>query len=219
MSETLPTAEAVDTHLAAFERELTAAASLTDAKSLRDRYLGRKNSIVSSWMQMIGSAPPDQKKAIGQHANALKVAIEARWKAYEEAAQNVAPAGAVDVTLPGRQPRLGQRHPLTVVRDRMEEIFTRMGFAIVEGPEVEDDWHCFDALNMPAEHPARDMQDPLYLDKPMPAMPGDSDALVRTMLRTHTSAMQIRYMQAHQPPIRIVVPGRVYRRDDLDLTH
>jgi phenylalanyl-tRNA synthetase alpha chain len=121
------------------------------------------------------------------------------------------------VTLPGRRPRLGHRHPLTIVRDRMEEIFTRMGFAIVEGPEVEDEWHCFDALNMPAEHPARDMQDTLYLASPMP--PIDGDQRVRTVLRTHTSSMQIRYMQAHQPPIRIVVPGRVYRRDDLDLTH
>jgi phenylalanyl-tRNA synthetase alpha chain len=89
-----------------------------------------------------------------------------------------------------------------------------MGFAIVEGPEIEDEWHCFDALNMPAEHPARDMQDTLYLTTPIL---GDNDR--RTLLRTHTSAVQIRYMETHQPPIRIVAPGRVYRRDDLDLTH
>jgi len=219
MSDLQPSPESVAALVAQFDTELSAAKSVRDAQTLRDRYLGRKNSIVSSWMQTIGSAAPDRKKSIGQHANALKVAIEARWKSYEEAAQNTAPAGGVDVTLPGRQPRLGHRHPLTVVRDRMEEIFTRMGFAIVEGPEVEDEWHCFDALNMPAEHPARDMQDTLYLDEPMPPMAGDSDALVRTMLRTHTSAMQIRYMQAHQPPVRIVVPGKVYRKDDLDLTH
>jgi phenylalanyl-tRNA synthetase alpha chain len=92
-----------------------------------------------------------------------------------------------------------------------------MGFANVEGPEVEDEWHCFDALNMPAEHPARDMQDTLYLASPMPGGGGPDDR--RTMLRTHTSSIQIRYMQAHPPPIRIVAPGRVYRRDDLDLTH
>jgi phenylalanyl-tRNA synthetase alpha chain len=136
MSDSLPTPEAVDAHVAAFERELAAAASIADAKSLRDRYLGRKNSIVSSWMQLLGGAPPDQKKHIGQYANALKVAVEARWSAYEAAAQNAAPAGAVDVTLPGRMPRLGHRHPLTVVRDQLEEIFTRMGFATVEGPEA-----------------------------------------------------------------------------------
>src|SRR5580765_1045434 len=219
MSDLQPSAESVETLVAAFERDLAAAVSIGDAKALRDRYLGRKQSIVASWMQMIGGAPPDRKKDIGQCANALKVAIEARWKAYEEAAQDAAPAGGVEVKLPGRVPRLGHRHPLTVVRDRMEEIFTRMGFTIVEGPAVEDEWHCFDALNMPAEHPARDMQDTLYLANAMPPIAGDPESLVRTMLRTHTSSMQIRYMQAHQPPISIVVPGRVYRRDDLDLTH
>jgi len=219
MSDALPTPEAVDAHVAAFARELAAASSVNDAKSLRDRYLGRKNSIVASWMQLIGSASIEQKKNIGRYANALKVAIEERWTSYEEASRNAAPAGGVDVTLPGRLPRLGHPHPLTIVRDRMEEIFTRMGFGLVEGPEVEDEWHCFDALNMPAEHPARDMQDTLYLASPMPPIDGDPETLVRTMLRTHTSSMQIRYMQAHQPPIRIVVPGRVYRRDDLDLTH
>ena len=213
----LPSSESVATHVAAFERELAAAASINDAKALRDRYLGRKNSVVATWMQLIGGAPADQKKNIGRFANELKQAIETRWTAHEHAAHDAAPAGGVDVTLPGRLPRLGHRHPLTVVRDRMEDIFTRMGFAIVEGPEVEDEWHCFDALNMPAEHPARDMQDTLYLAAPMP--PVGEDTAVRTMLRTHTSAMQIRYMQTHQPPIRIVVPGRVYRRDDLDLTH
>jgi phenylalanyl-tRNA synthetase alpha chain len=100
----------------------------------------------------------------------------------------------------------------------MEAILTRMGFAVVEGPEAEDEWHCFDALNIPPEHPARDMQDTLYLATPLrgdTGQPGD----LRTLLRTHTSSMQIRYMQTHEPPIRIIVPGRVYRRDDLDLTH
>jgi phenylalanyl-tRNA synthetase alpha chain len=214
----LPTPEAVQAHVAAFERELAAAASSRDAQSVRDRYLGRKNSITASWMQLIASAPPDQKKNIGRYANELKQAIEARWKQYEEHATSTArPAGAVDVTLPGRMPPLGHRHPLTVVRDRLEEIFTRMGFTVVEGPEVEDEWRCFDALNMPAEHPARDMQDTLYLATPLPGL--DGDPRERTLLRTHTSSMQIRYMQTHQPPIRIVAPGRVYRRDNLDLTH
>ncbi len=219
-SPSLPTAESVTLLVAEFERELAAVTSARDAQTLRDRFLGRKSSVVASWMQLIGSAPPEEKKNIGQFANELKKAIEARWTAYsEQAAASARPAGAVDVTLPGRVPQLGHRHPLTIVRERMEDIFTRMGFAIVEGPEVEDEWHCFDALNMPAEHPARDMQDTLYLATPMPPIEGDQDAYVRTMLRTHTSAMQIRYMQTHQPPVRIVVPGRVYRRDDLDLTH
>jgi phenylalanyl-tRNA synthetase alpha chain len=214
---TIPDQDAVQSQIAAFERELAAAASPHDAQSIRDRYLGRKNSIVAGWMQLIGSAPIDQKKSIGRHANDLKQAIEARWAHYREHAESTKrPAGAVDVTLPGRVPMLGRRHPLTIIRDQLEEIFTRMGFGVVEGPEAEDEWHCFDALNMPAEHPARDMQDTLYLATPIP---GDSPDDRRTLLRTHTSSMQIRYMQAHTPPIRIVVPGRVYRRDDLDLTH
>jgi phenylalanyl-tRNA synthetase alpha chain len=214
----LPSEAAVAEHIAAFEREIAAAKTGRDAQSIRDRYLGRKNSVVAAWMQTIGSAPADQKKQIGRHANELKQAIEARWQAYEESARDQAPAGAVDVTLPGRVPPLGRRHPLTIVREQLEAIFGRMGFTVVEGPEAEDDWHCFDALNMPAEHPARDMQDTLYLASPIRGESGRDDDR-RTLLRTHTSSMQIRYMQAHQPPIRIVAPGRVYRRDDLDVTH
>jgi len=218
MSDAQPSEASVAAHVAAFERELAAAKTSRDAQTLRDRYLGRKNSIVASWMQIIGSAPAEQKKSIGRYANELKQAIETRWKTYEERARDQAPAGAVDVTLPGRVAALGHRHPLTIVRDQLEAIFGRMGFAVVEGPEAEDDWHCFDALNMPAEHPARDMQDTLYLASPIKGESGRDDDL-RTLLRTHTSSMQIRYMQTHQPPIRIVAPGRVYRRDDLDVTH
>jgi phenylalanyl-tRNA synthetase alpha chain len=216
--DVIPTPESVAEQIASFDVDLAAAPSFADAKRVRDRYLGRKNSVVASWMQLIGSAPSDQKKNIGRYANDLKQAIEARWSAYAETARDAVPAGAVDVTLPGRAPLVGHRHPLTIVRDQLEEIFTRMGFAVVEGPEAEDDWHCFDALNMPAEHPARDMQDTLYLATPIAGDSGRADD-VRTLLRTHTSSMQIRYMQAHKPPIRIVAPGRVYRRDDLDLTH
>jgi phenylalanyl-tRNA synthetase alpha chain len=213
----LPDAAAVLAQIAAFEAALAKTNSARDAQAVRDRFLGRKNSVVAAWMQMIGGASADQKREIGRLANELKQAIEERWTAYQAvAAEHERPAGSIDVTLPGREPVIGHRHPLTIVRDRLEDIFTRMGFGIVEGPEVEDDWHCFDALNMPAEHPARDMQDTLYLATPIA---GDSPDDLRTLLRTHTSSMQIRYMQAHQPPIRIVVPGRVYRRDDLDLTH
>src|SRR5947207_3730559 len=121
MSDLQPSPETVATHVAAFERELASAASVNDAKTLRDRYLGRKNSIVASWMQLVGSAPPEQKKSIGRYANELKQAIETRWSAYAETARDHAPAGAVDVTLPGRVPPLGHRHPLTIVRDRLEE--------------------------------------------------------------------------------------------------
>ena len=203
--------------LAQFHEDLKAAATPHDQGAVRDRYLGRKNSVLAEWMERLSAAAPAEKKNLGQLTNALKRELEARWTTFSETQQaSAAPADAVDVTLPGRASHLGHRHPLTVVRERMEEIFSRMGFTSVEGPEVEDEWHCFDALNMPAEHPARDMQDTLYLASPLPGVDGDR---LRTMLRTHTSSIQIRYMQAHEPPIRIIAPGRVYRRDDLDLTH
>ncbi len=124
-------------------------------------------------------------------------------------------SAVLDVTLPGREVRVGHRHPLTAVREEIEEIFTGLGFEVVEGPEVEDDYHNFEALNMPPEHPARDMQDTLYLDAPLRTRsdrPG-------TLLRTHTSGVQIRYMETHEPPVRIIAPGVVYRRDTPDLTH
>jgi phenylalanyl-tRNA synthetase alpha chain len=214
---TLPDATAVTAQIAAFEAGLAGARSAREAQAVRDRFLGRKNSVVASWMQLLGGAPPEHRREIGRVANELKQAIEERWKAYEAAVLHAAAPSALDVTLPGRAPLLGHRHPLTVVREQMESILTRMGFAVVEGPEVEDEWHCFDALNMPAEHPARDMQDTLYLASPLRGEGGEED--LRTLLRTHTSSIQIRYMQTCQPPIRIVAPGRVYRRDDLDLTH
>jgi phenylalanyl-tRNA synthetase alpha chain len=214
----LPDPHTVEGVLARFHEDLHASKSSQDAQAVRDRYLGRKSSVVAEWMERLSAAPPAEKRELGQRTNALKQELEKRWAAYVEARQATArPAPAIDVTLPGRESPLGRRHPLTLVRDRLEEIFTRMGFTIVEGPEVEDEWHCFDALNMPAEHPARDMQDTLYLSTALPTF--EPDGRPRTMLRTHTSSIQIRYMQTHEPPIRIVAPGRVYRRDDLDLTH
>src|SRR5262249_3936963 len=122
-----PSPESVTALVGRFEQELAAARSPREAQSLRDHYLGRKNSIVASCMQTIAGAPPEEKRNIGRYANDLKQAIEARWASYVERAQPAAlPHGAVDVTLPGRVPLLGHRHPLTVVRDRMEAIFTRM---------------------------------------------------------------------------------------------
>jgi phenylalanyl-tRNA synthetase alpha chain len=214
-----PTPETIARLQREFDVELSAASTAVALQGVRDRYLSRKGGIVAALMKAVASAAPEQRPALGRLANELKTyvdtAVEERRVVIDASRP---PAGAIDVTLPGRAPRVGRRHPLTFVRERMESIFTRMGFAVVEGPEAEDEWHCFDALNMPAEHPARDMQDTLYLARPLKGESGRDDDL-RTLLRTHTSAMQIRYMQAHQPPIRIVVPGRVYRRDDLDLTH
>jgi phenylalanyl-tRNA synthetase alpha chain len=201
---------------AQFERERAAAASEADLRALRDRYLARKGGLVSTLLKDVASAPPDQRPALGRDANLLKQHIEETLKVQlAEAARARPVVDAIDVTLPGRAPLVGHRHPLTLLRERVEEIFLRMGFFIAEGPELEDDYHNFEALNMPAEHPARDMQDTLYLAAPLP-VPGGRAA---TLLRTHTSGMQIRYMEAHQPPVRLIAPGRVYRRDGLDLTH
>ena len=219
MSDLIPTPTTIARLRDEFDAALAAASSDRDLHAVRDRYLARKGGVIAALMKAVAAAPSDQRPALGKLTNDLKTDIEARV-AEKRAALDASrpPAGAVDVTLPGRVPPLGHRHPLTVVRDQLEDIFTRMGFTVVEGPEAEDEWHCFDALNMPAEHPARDMQDTLYLASPMRGDSGRDDD-VRTLLRTHTSSMQIRYMQAHTPPIRIVAPGRVYRRDNLDLTH
>ena len=219
MSDLIPTPTTIARLRDEFDAALAGASSDRDLQAVRDRYLARKGGVIAALMKAVAAAPPDQRPALGKLTNDLKTDIEARV-AEKRAALDASrsPAGAVDVTLPGRVPPLGHRHPLTVVRDQLEDIFTRMGFTVVEGPEAEDEWHCFDALNMPAEHPARDMQDTLYLASPMRGDSGRDDD-VRTLLRTHTSSMQIRYMQAHTPPIRIVAPGRVYRRDNLDLTH
>jgi phenylalanyl-tRNA synthetase alpha chain len=199
-----------------FERDLGAATSETEVRAVRDRYLARKGGRVSSLLKALGSAPPEERPRLGKLANDLKQLIESRLDQRMAATSDARPpAGAVDLTLPGRQPSLGHRHPLTLLRERIEAIFSRMGFLVIEGPELEDDYHNFEALNMPQDHPARDMQDTLYLAAPIRSSAGTP----ATLLRTHTSGMQIRYMEQHQPPVRLIAPGRVYRRDNLDLTH
>jgi phenylalanyl-tRNA synthetase alpha chain len=203
-----------------FDTDLAAATGEADLRGVRDKYLSRKNGLIAAFMKTLGAASAEERPRLGQAANALKqhveTAIDSRLADLARAAaEQQRRAGAIDVTLPGRPPLVGHRHPLTLMRDHVEAIFLRMGFLIVEGPELEDDYHNFEALNMPAEHPARDMQDTLYLASSVPA-PG---ARAATLLRTHTSGMQIRYMESYQPPVRLIAPGRVYRRDGLDLTH
>jgi phenylalanyl-tRNA synthetase alpha chain len=202
-----------------FRTDLAAVVSDRDLQAVRDKYLSRKRGAVTALLKAVAAAPLDARPELGRRANELKrqieEALEARQAALEAARP---PAGFVDVTLPGRDLPLGHVHPLTVLRDEIEAIFTAMGFEILQGPEVEDDYHNFEALNMPADHPARDMQDTLYLDGQLQD-PDDPAARAATLLRTHTSGMQIRYMETHQPPVRIIAPGIVYRRDNPDLTH
>jgi phenylalanyl-tRNA synthetase alpha chain len=200
-----------------FAFDLAAAASEADLRALRDKYLARKGGLVSNLLKDVAAAPADQRPALGRQANELKQHIDSALTArLAEAAARKPAANAIDVTLPGRSPLIGHRHPLTLLRERIESFFLRQGFLIVEGPELEDDYHNFEALNMPADHPARDMQDTLYLASSVSVSGSDRPA---TLLRTHTSGMQVRYMEKFPPPVRLIAPGRVYRRDNLDLTH
>src|SRR5688572_18430844 len=151
-----------------FDRDLTAASSESDLRAVRDRYLSRKGGLVSALLKSLGGAAVEDRPRLGRLANELREDIEIRLTASQNAAvRSRPPRGSVDVTLSGRLPAIGHRHPLTILRDRIEAIFSRMGFLIIEGPELEDEYHNFEALNMPAEHPARDMQDTLYLDAPV----------------------------------------------------
>jgi len=218
----------VDALRADFRARLAAASSDRDLKTLNDEFLSRKTGSVTTLLKSLSALPADARREFGQLVNALKTEIESALDDRRAAlASSRPPAGAVDVTLPSRQIPIGRVHPLMRVRQQVEDIFARMGYEILEGPEVEDDYHNFEALNMPADHPARDMQDTLYLGAPIVGGTWGAhtgplpEAQVRaaTLLRTHTSAMQIRYMKTFPPPVRIIVPGRVYRRDDLDLSH
>jgi phenylalanyl-tRNA synthetase alpha chain len=225
----IDTSIAPDRALVIFRDELGAIRTNADLQSLRTRWIGRKGSWVAAYMDAIAKATPDEKRALGRLANELKKAIESAIAERETVlAASRRPAGAVDVTLPGRRPVLGYRHPLSLLREQVQDIFTRLGYQVLEGPEIEDDYHNFEALNMPPEHPARDMQDTLYLAEPLaPASPEPDDLSAAkagtprplSLLRTHTSAMQIRHMEKHDPPVRLVAIGPVYRRDNLDLTH
>ena len=161
-------------------------------------------------MKQLGTLSKEEKPVAGKLINAAKVALEAALTARREELELKAalPAEPTDFTLPGRRRALGKLHPLTQVTDDIVRAFRKIGFVVADGPEIEDEYHCFDSLNTPADHPARDTQDTFYVD-----VPG------RPLLRTHTSSVQIRVMQSQPPPIRIIAPGRVYRRDNADATH
>jgi len=201
---------------AAFREALAAAGRDPEAlERVRIAYAGQRSGLLRDLAAALRDLPPEEKREYGRRLNELKAEIqEALAEAQRTAHETNVQAGAgrvkatgdpVDVTLPGRRPPVGAEHPVQLVRRRVESIFLRMGYDVEDGPEVEDDWHNFEALNIPPDHPARDDQDTFYL-------PGGR------LLRTHTSPVQARVMERRQPPIRIIVPGRVYRRDS-DLRH
>ncbi len=213
---------------AGFDKEAAQASTPDGWKELRDRWLGRKRGLLThakdNWLLTAGAA---LKPEAGKQLNALRAHVEA---GLEERRKQVEAGGAapeasgLDLTLPGLQHRAGVRHILTQTKEEICGIFARIGFSTVEGPEVETDYYNFEALNLPAHHPARDMWDTLYLDHAASALPDElrgerSDPNSLLLLRTHTSPMQIRVMEKQPPPVRIVVPGKVYRHDNPDASH
>jgi phenylalanyl-tRNA synthetase alpha chain len=195
------------------EAELGSVTTADGLEQWRIKYLGTKGR-VKGLMGLIGQVPPNQKKAVGQGANAARDRLEGGFESKKEQINSTGAGDkhAVDVTEPGRRPALGNRHILMKVVDELTELFGRMGFAVASGPEVEDEFHNFVALNIPASHPARDPLDNFYLER---RDGGESTQL----LRTQTSTVQIRVLERQRPPIRVVIPGRVYRPDTVDATH
>ena len=196
-------------------KQVGQASSLADLDALRVSVLGKKG-LITEKMKTLGQMAPEERKAAGQAFNTLKDAvadaIAAKKEALEDAEINARLAAeAVDVTLPVRPETQGRIHPLYQTYDDVVAVFGQMGFAVAEGPDIEDDFHNFSALNMPKNHPARQMQDTFYLQK------GEENG-EKYVLRTQTSAVQIRFMENNRPPVRIIVPGRTYRCD-YDATH
>ena len=195
--------------------ELTAAPDLAALEQTTGAWLGASGRF-TALMKQLGTLSKEEKPAAGKLINLAKVEIESALASRREQLELAAaqPAEPTDFTLPGRRRPLGKLHPLTQVTEDIVRAFRKLGFAVAEGPEIEDEYHCFDALNTPADHPARDAQDTFYVSP----VPGGADGQ-SSLLRTHTSSVQIRVMKSQPPPVRILVPGRVYRRDNADATH
>lgn len=192
-------------------KEIESATDSISLNEIRVKVLGKKGTLTSI-LRGMGGLAPEERPIVGELANRVRVqietALEERGRIIAQQEQNLRLAQEeIDILLPGRKPKLGHAHPLRLVMEEIEDIFLGMGFSIAEGPEIETDYYNFEALNLPKNHPARDMQDSLYITP-------------EVLLRTHTSPVQIRTMEKMHPnPIRIIAPGRVYRRDALDASH
>ena len=189
--------------------DLTAAPDLAALEQAKGAWLGPQGKFTAA-MRELGKLPREERPAAGKLFNQAKTELDAAvaQRRSDLELKAALPKEATDFTLPGRRRPLGKLHPLTQVTEDIVRSFRKIGFAVADGPEIEDEYHCFDALNTPADHPARDTQDTFYLD-----------SAERLLLRTHTSSVQIRVMEKQPPPVRIIVPGRVYRRDNPDATH
>ena len=194
-----------------FEQDLKSATNAKSLLELRDKYLGRRRGLIKVELNKLGDLPPEKRPAAGQLLNQLRRRVQTRLEECLAAAQSRQQAQqlshqTLDVTLPGLPHLSGHLHPIRRLQREMEEIFVSMGFKVVAGPEIESEYYNFEALNLPKGHPARDAQDTFYLTSDL-------------VLRTHTSPVQVREMETQRPPIRIVAPGRVFRRDAVDATH
>jgi phenylalanyl-tRNA synthetase alpha chain len=177
------------------------------AEQFRIQFLGTKGTI-KDLMGVMKDVPNEKKKEVGQLLNDVKIAAEEKWNSLKESTATISTTNTIDFTLPADALPLGSRHPISLVRNQIVSIFNRLGFSVAEGPEIEDDWHNFTALNMPENHTARDMQDTFYIS--------EADAAgVPWVLRTHTSSVQVREMEKGNLPIRIICPGRVYRNETI----
>lgn len=188
--------------------QIAAAADERTLEEVRVGVLGKKGTLTLAAAGM-KDVPKEDKAEVGQLLNAARAAITTALEEKQAALQEIADCAAlagIDVTLPARPVSTGALHPLTLIRDEAIGILRRMGFALADGPEIEDEIHCFDALNTPADHPARNEKDTFYFDS-------------GKLLRTHTSSVQIRTMESQAPPVRIIAPGSAYRRDEIDATH
>lgn len=195
--------------LAQGQAAIAAVTDLPTLEQVKAQFLGKNGSLTAAFKQM-GALSPDEKKAFGAKINVVKTGIEdaleaKRTEITEKTIADKLARETVDVTAPGRRNQQGGLHPVTRTMRRIETYFSQIGFGVAEGPEVEDDWHNFGALNIPDHHPARAMHDTFYFD-------------ATRLLRTHTSPVQVRVMESQQPPIRVIAPGRVYRCD-YDVTH
>lgn len=194
-----------------FDRERSSVNDRQALEDLRNRYLSRKSGLLTLQLQNLGKLSKDDRAEFGRVANDIKSRVDAALLAMQAAIverekESALQREALDVTLPGNRRRIGHRHPLTIVRKEIEDIFISMGYTVEDGPEVESTYYNFDALNIPAGHPARDPRDTFYVAD-------------NTLLRTHTSPVQVRTMEKIKPPVRIICPGRVFRRDAFDPTH
>ncbi|HOQ00503.1 MAG TPA: phenylalanine--tRNA ligase subunit alpha [Acetivibrio clariflavus] len=192
------------------EQELSAAETIQELENIRVKYLGKKGELTSV-LRGMGALSPEERPIIGQIANEVRQVLEdkieeLKKKLLDKERELKLAQEVIDVTIPGKRKVLGKKHPLTIVMDEIKEVFIGMGYEIAEGPEVEMDYYNFEALNIPKNHPARDVQDTFYINE-------------NILLRTQTSPVQIRVMENKKPPIKIICPGRVYRSDAVDATH